>query len=70
MYLPRPHADDHVMLVSNADYVFTVGGESHARDAIFVGLEFRHLSPFCHVPQPHGWKVTALVDRTQVIGRK
>ncbi len=68
-YLPGPDADQHVVLGPHADNVFAVGGESHAGDAIFVRLELRHLSSFCHVPQPHRWKVTALVERKEGCGR-
>lgn len=64
-YLPRPYADNHVMLVSHADDVFVVGGKSHACDGIFVRLELRHLLPFHHVPHPHCWKVTALDVNTE-----
>ena len=59
-YLPRPHVHHHVMLVSHADDVFTVGGEGHARDAIFVLLELGHLSSLGHVPQSHCREVTTL----------
>lgn len=54
-YFPSPDIDHHVMLVSHADNVLAVGGEGHTGDTIFVFLEFRHLSPFCHVPQSHCW---------------
>lgn len=54
-YFPRPDVDHHVMLVSHADNVLAVWGESHTGDAIFVFLELRHLSSFCHVPQSHRW---------------
>lgn len=64
-YFPRPDVDDHVMLVSHTDNVFAVGRESHAGDAIFVRLELRHLSSFCHIPQSDRRKVTALLERKE-----
>lgn len=59
-HLPRPDVDHHVMLVSHADDVFAAGRKNHAGDAVFVLLELGHLTPLCHIPQPHRRQVSTL----------
>lgn len=66
-YLPGPDVDHHVMLVPHTDNVFSIGGEIHTRDAIFVLLELGHLPPLRHVPQSHRRQVTTLVEKEQII---
>lgn len=65
-YLPGPHTDNHVVLVSHTDDVFAVGGERHTRDAVFVPLELRHLTSLRNVPHSDCWEVAALRDSTGI----
>ena len=59
-YLPCPDVDHHVVLVTHADNVFTVGREGHTGYAILMFLQLRHLPKLTHLPHTHRRQVTRL----------
>lgn len=59
-YLPCPDVDHHVMLVTHADDVFTVGREGHTGYAILMFLQLCHLPKLTHLPNTHRRQVTRL----------
>lgn len=59
-YLPRPHVDNHVMLVPHWNNVLGAGGEGHTGHTVLVLLELSHLGSLGHIPYPNCRHVSTL----------